>query len=334
MIAIKGPNVGDLAVKNGAFRMTVDAAADAADYVFEKEITFQLLSSFFGGAANKYLPLSSVNGLRIILTLDRKESAFTITDGTELLWDDVSIQISDPTFFMNTIRIDPALDQRLLSSTQDPDGKIRLHNHSWQQFSSFIEAGKPDHEYVINVKKSSLKAIFFTFVASALNSGYDTFNENTIDQGTNMKTTFVHNNLKDYQIYIDGVPTPATPVKMGGGDSTTAASLGYSEMMAELSRALHFGHKSGDGDYLSLLAPNHFNEFLTRNFVCGFELESWGSKSDTMDTGMNTQNSVISLRLNFYGAGGTPANANLRVWCMYDMFVAMTPNSGIIEIQN
>ena len=32
--------------------------------------------------------------------------------------------------------------------------------------------------------------------------------------------------------------------------------IGYSESMAELARALHFGHKSADGNYLSLLEDN------------------------------------------------------------------------------
>ena len=53
-----------------------------------------------------------------------------------------------------------------------------------------------------------------------------------------MKTSWFQNNLATYQFFVDGKPTPASPVYVRNG---------FSENLAELSRALHFGHKSGDG---------------------------------------------------------------------------------------
>ena len=51
-----------------------------------------------------------------------------------------------------------------------------------------------------------------------------------------MKTTWFQNNLLTCQFFLDGKPTPASPVYIRNG---------YSENLAELSRALHFEHKSG-----------------------------------------------------------------------------------------
>ena len=67
-----------------------------------------------------------------------------------------------------------------------------------------------------------------------------------------MKTSWHWNNLQTYQFFVDGKPTPASPVYVRPG---------FSENIAELARALHFGHKNGDGSYLSLLTDHgHKND--------------------------------------------------------------------------
>ena len=72
---------------------------------------------------------------------------------------------------------------------------------------------------------------------------------------------------------------------------------GFSENLAELSRALHFGHKSGDGSYLSLLDDE--GTFMDQNFILGQEFESFSQKGPVIESGVNTLNSLMTLRLTF-----------------------------------
>ena len=103
-----------------------------------------------------------------------------------------------------------------------------------------------------------------------------------------MKTTWFQNNLLTYQFFLDGKPTPASPVYVRNGDS---------ENLAELSRALHFGHKSGDGQYLSLLDDE--GTYQDQNFILGQEFESFSQKEPVIESGVNTLNSLMTLRLTF-----------------------------------
>ena len=87
---------------------------------------------------------------------------------------------------------------------------------------------------------------------------------------------------------MDGKPTPASPVN---------TRIGFSECVAELARALHFGHKSSDVEENGV--------FQEQNFVLGRELESSSRKGPVIESGINTLNSLRSLILNF--------NTNLHV---------------------
>ena len=94
-----------------------------------------------------------------------------------------------------------------------------------------------------------------------------------------MKTSWFQNNLVTYQFFVDGKPTPASP--------------GYSENLAELFRALHFGHKSGDRSYLSLLDDE--SVFQDQNFILGHEFESFSQKGLVIEIGVNTLNCLLLL---------------------------------------
>ena len=118
--------------------------------------------------------------------------------------------------------------------------------------------------------------------------------------------------------------------------------IGYSESMAELARALHFGHKSADGNYLSMLEDN--GAYQEQNFVLGQEFESFSQKGPVIESGINTLNSLLSLRLNFNTAGhapGIPAaiqsgnyeQCYLKVFCLYDTFLSNTPGTDIMRTE-
>jgi len=146
-----------------------------------------------------------------------------------------------------------------------------------------------------------------------------------------MKTSWHWNNLQTYQFFVDGKPTPASPVYVRPG---------FSENIAELARALHFGHKSGDGNYRSLLTDH--GAYLDQNFVLGQEFETFSNKGPVIESGLNTLNSLMTLRLNFNKGqtyqgvpvvNGSHEACYLKVFCLYDNFLTITPGTGIMRTE-
>ena len=78
-----------------------------------------------------------------------------------------SVQIVDPTFYMNMVRVDPTIDKQLIASAQSEDRAIRIHSQSHSNFQIAVPAGQASWEYVIPIKASSLKAIYFTFSSNS-----------------------------------------------------------------------------------------------------------------------------------------------------------------------
>ena len=113
--------------------------------------------------------MSAINGMRIILSLNNGNGSFVInglysgaTAGTANTF--FKVTIGDPTFFMNMVRVDPTVDQQLIKSAQSPeDGNIRIHSQTYSSFQMTINANQSTFEYVIPIKVSSLKAVYFTF---------------------------------------------------------------------------------------------------------------------------------------------------------------------------
>jgi hypothetical protein len=61
------------ACKSGAFNLQLTAGTEFSNKQYQmgvRPVTFQLMSSLFGGASDKYLPMSAINGMRIIFSLE------------------------------------------------------------------------------------------------------------------------------------------------------------------------------------------------------------------------------------------------------------------------
>lgn len=311
--------------------------------------TFQLCSSFFGGSAEKYIPMSAINGMRLTLSFDNVAGSFVINglnsgaDGGTLN-SIYKVTVSDPTFYMNMVRVDPTVDAQLIESAKsEEDGNIRIHAQTYSSYQMTIPVGSYSYEYVLPIKVSSLKGVYFTFSPTQW-SGRESFTQSDhcsalggtwVDSSNAyhrvMKTTWFWNNLGSYQFFLDGKPTPASPVQV---------RLGHSENLAELSRSLHFGHKSGDGQYLSLLDDT--GSYVEQNFILGQEFESFSQKGAVIESGINTLNSLLTLRLNFNSGthyegaavSGSGEACYLKVFCLYDSFLAITPGTGIMRTEN
>ena len=314
-----------------------------------RPVTFQLMSAMFGGASDKYLPMSAINGLRIVFSLENLIGSCVKLGLSTNTMAQISVKLEDPTLFLNMVRVDPTVDAALLSAATGADGMIRVHSQTYQTFQNTITAGSQSWEYIIPIKVSSLKALYFCFSPQSY-SGVDVPSDATsivpvayaASNGTApttfpMRTTWYANNLQSYQFFIDGKPNPASPVFL---------RTGCSEVISELQRAMHFGHKNGDGQYFSLLASQGVSGYATQNCIFGQEFESFNNKGPVIESGMNTLNSLVTLRLNFNSNASSPypnssktiTNADgysdavyLKVFALYDAFLTIDPKTGIMR---
>ena len=191
---------------------------------------------------------------------------------------------------------------------------------------------------------SSLKAIYFTFSRAQYN-GVETFESFAYPQlNSGNKTTWFDNCLQEYQFIMDGT-------NIGTGNPIPVRK-GYSEAISELERSLHIGHKSADGNYLSLICNTDMSDYRYRNFILGQEFESFSNKGPVIESGMNTINAQLSLKLTFDNTKATkkipatvlvagnelppseeldamptgPTSCFLKIFCLYDVFLLIEPD--------
>ena len=103
------------------------------------------------------------------------------------------------------VRVDPTVDAQLIKSAQNPDdGNIRIHSQTYSMYQMSLLAGQSTFEYVIPIKVSSLKAIYFTFSPTSWSNSesFDTTDymcalasKATYNGARVMKTTWFQNQL-------------------------------------------------------------------------------------------------------------------------------------------
>jgi hypothetical protein len=250
------------------------------------------------------------------------------------------------------VRVDPTVDAALLQAATGPYGLIRVHSQTYSIFQNTITSGSQMLEYIIPIKVSSLKAVYFCFsptnytgkdiptdTSSLIPFAYAGPLNTEGSVSYPMKTTWYSNNLQSYQFFIDGRPNPASPVFLRSG---------CSEVVSELQRAMHFGHKNGDGHYMSLLTAQGLGAYAVQNCIFGQEFESFSNKGPVIESGMNTLNSLVTLRMNFNANRNSPyPNSSdvptsttqysdqvfLKVFCLYDVFLTIDPKTGIMRTE-
>ena len=103
---------------------------------------------------------------------------------------------------------------------------------------------------------------------------------------------------------------------------------------------VHVRHKNGDGSYLSVLTDH--GAYLNQNFILGQEFETFSYKGPDIESGLNTLNSLMTLRLNFNvgydfeetaGLNGCFEDSYLKVFCLSDNFRTNIPGTGIMRTE-
>ena len=109
--------------------------------------------------------------MRITLSCENVTGAFVInglnyktTSAGDTVNTISSVNIYDPTFYLNMVRVDLTVDAQLIKSAQNPhDGNIKIHSQTYSIYQMSLLAGQSTFEHVMPIKVSSLKAIYFTF---------------------------------------------------------------------------------------------------------------------------------------------------------------------------
>ena len=99
--------------------------------------------------------------------------------------------------------------------------------------------------------------------------------------------------------------------------------------------------------YRSLIKQQDYNQNATKGFkdwignpnscVFGLDLESFASKNNVMDSGVNTRFANLSIDMNFDPFDALERNlrewgqsCTIRFYCMYDMFLSINDIDGTI----
>lgn len=233
--------------------------------------------------------------------------------------------ITKPAIQLNNIYLPGTVGGDIIAAgkSMSPDGRIRIQTHSWRVLSTQILANQTHFHFPVPISVSSLKALFFT-ITPDLNSG----------NIMRSKTQFIQRNMNAYQFYFRGEPVLNQPVRV---------QYPNTEAYQELMRAWNIAHKTMDAPTLiraetynqnvDMGSAHFFND--PSNCVYGVDLESFASKSNVMDSGINTRNTQLYIELFFDPM--TDRNkrewgdsCTLRFYCMYDMFISINDVDGSI----
>jgi hypothetical protein len=246
----------------------------------------------------------------------------------------IQYRITRPALQLNRIYIPGEVGPQLVNAGKrsSPDGRLRIQTHSWKVLSTQILPTATYFSYIIPCKVSSLKAVFFT-ITPDINTG----------DMSRSKTQFINRNLIDYQFYYDLETVLNQPCRV---------TYPGTEAFHELCRAWNVAHKTMDAP--TLIKMEEYNQQFKQNDLTGFyqdpnscvygvDLESFASKNNVMDSGVNTRNVDLRIELNFApysitNADGTlrenrewGASQTIRFYCMYDMFISINDSDGSIS---
>jgi len=240
----------------------------------------------------------------------------------------IRYEIFDPVLQMSTIVVPPSIDMQIRSQgmAMSPDGRIRLQNTSWQQFSTTIKWDENYISYTIPIHVASLKSLFFTI----------TPNDNSQDINSD-RTQFIMRNLSSYNFKLNGENILS---------SSCRVEYPYSESVAELLRAWSISLKDGGIPTMLRLDAYADNEKVVDNIlqqptdtIFGCDLEAFGSKSLVLDSGVNVRNSSLMFEANFRPGGERGREewgerATITFYALYDQYVSIDSTTGMISYEN
>lgn len=261
--------------------------------------------------ADHLVPLGAMPSVQIQLTMDAVVNMFNATTTASNL---TSLTLSNLELCFQSVEFGAEIDPMILSMT-DEEGNILIKSQSYTSSSQLCPAQSGQTELTYNQRLSSIKSIIANFngAGSQKNDWAD-----SVD---------ITSNLGDYQFLIANRPYPVRPMSVlqnkGGVYQELANCWSMAHSLYSSKLAIVPSEFEGvDATTTTYDAPSKF--YIAQN--------TEKLSSSAMLTGVSSQLSPISLRINF---GGTaPANPHsVALICCYDSIMVINPLARQVVIR-
>jgi hypothetical protein len=250
--------------------------------------------------SEKLIPLFAMPQVRIVLTMESLASMFTAAVGV------TSWTISNVQLRYKVVDFGGAVEQIVLGSSD----KLYIKSQSFALASQTLAANSSGYiELVFNQRYASVKSLF-------------AINGNGTIAGTNPNSNKAYDSVDltssngDYSFMVGGVMYPPTPI-----NTKTAKTQALLELKSAVGsifdksnnmaiNSIEFGYNAGTASVTSVSAP--------AKFYVGTSLEKLNSSN--LLTGISTQNSPISYRINT-GTSIGAANSTITLVANYDALI-------------
>lgn len=242
--------------------------------------------------AEHLIPLFAMPNVRIQLTLDSYSSYFYSGASGTL----TSYTLSNLELCYDKIDFGYQVEQMVRGMGE----KVYIKSNSWASMSQNLASGvSGTNELLYNARYASIRSLFTNFggtAATSINKNFDSYD--------------VSENTGDYQYFVAGKAFPDRPI------STTINKNGA---LMELKMAINGGLHSLQAQNMSI-TPLEFNRVdnatttvaIPAKFWLGVNTEKFCSSGQLL-SGVSTQNSAVSLRMNFSSATAAAYNVTLIV---------------------
>lgn len=256
------------------------------------------------------VPLGAMPSVQIQLTMDALTNMFTAA--TSAVID--SLTLSNLELCFQSVEFGAEVDPLILSMT-DAEGNILIKSQSFSSSSQVVAAQAGQTEIIYNQRLSSIKSVVANFNGAG-NQKNDWADSVDITNGNG-----------DYQFIIASTPLPPRPLSVvqnkGGvyqelSNCWNMAGSLYSSKLAITPKEFN----RTDGSTTTFDEPGKF--YIAQN--------TEKLSSSAMLTGISSQLSPISLRINFGGAAPAQPHA-VALICCYDAIMVINPLARQVQVR-
>lgn len=254
--------------------------------------------------AEHLVPLGMMPGCRIQLTTDSLTNMFVVPANTTA-W-----ALSNLELCFDVVDFGEEVNMAVMSMA-DEDGNIFIKSQSYTSASQNLPTGTGQTELVFNQRLSSIKSILANFAGGAANQTNGIFDSVDVSRGSG-----------DYQFLIASEQFPPRPLSVSQNKGGV-----YQELADTWSVAHDLYHSNMAITPLQFAALDNTATTNTSpaKFYVGTNTERL-STNNALLTGVSSQLSPISLRVNLGATGSSQAHMTTLI-CLFDAIIAVNVGS-------
>lgn len=241
--------------------------------------------------SEKLIPLFAMPQVRIVLTVDSIANMFSVAAGI------TAFSISNVELRYKVVDMGGAVENIVLGMGD----KLYIKSQSFACASQTLPATIGFNELIYNMRFASVKSLYAINGSASVNGFYDSLD---LTSGTG-----------DYSFYVGGVPYPSKPISAATAKAQVLMEL-KSAVGSIFDRSNNMSINSVEFGYVSNPAPTTTITAPAKFFI-GTSTERLNSEN--LLTGISTQNSPISYRIN---TGSNTTNAStVSLVVNYDLLI-------------